>query len=851
MRWYRALLHLYPASFRDEYGDELSAVFARTHGGASAPGRALAAIVDILPNAIAAHWEIFRQDLRYCARGLRRAPGFALTAVLVVALGVGANTAAFSLADFVLIRPLPFPRSDRLVRVNGDNDISPGVYRDWKRMTKSFEAMGAFNFLSANFVAQPEPQRVDGARVTADLLGVLGVRPMIGRTFTDSDDRPGTTPTIVIAYGLWQTYFGGDPGVVGRAVNLDGTPHVILGVMPATFNFPNRQTRFWKPFQFAATDYEDRDNSWIFAVGRLHDGVALAQARSDLQLVTSQLEQQDPRERDRAGAPPYLLRDGVSRQARLLLQTLCGAALCILLLACANLANLLLARAVGREREMSVRAALGAGRERLVRQLVTESALLAVLGGVVGVLVAMASVPPLARLAPNTLPLASEPTVDLRVLVFAAVLTAITGVVFGVIPAMRVGRVSPVEGLREGARAGGRRQRARFVLVTVEVMASVVLLISSGLLVRAMLRVQATSPGFRTDGVLTLRTQLPLPQYEAVAHRSAFYRRVLTGVRALPGVSSAAYSTGLPMAMRGGIWDVSIAGRPVVRDGSQSASARFVTPQFFKTLGIPLRQGRDVEESDGIDRPFVAVVSEDMVTRYWPGENPIGKRFTFGPAGERSVVGVVGNVRVRGLERSSEPQVYLAYQQVDDGSIIGYIPKDLAIQSSAPARTLLPAVRRIIREADPEQPISGVRTIAEIVADETASRLAQLRVLGVLAAIALLLAGVGIHGLLSFMVSQRSQEIGVRLALGARPAGIVRMILREGVFLATAGVVPGVAIAYAAGRAMQSLLFGVRPADPATLLAAVVLCSAMAVVGSLLPALRATRVDPARVMRAE
>jgi putative ABC transport system permease protein len=500
---------------------------------------------------------------------------------------------------------------------------------------------------------------------------------------------------------------------------------------------------------------------------------------------------------------------------------------------------------------MSLRAALGAGRERLVRQTVTESALLALIGGIAGVLVAMAMLPALTQLVPNTLPLSAEPSVDPRMLVFAAVLTAVTGIGFGVIPALRAGQASAVAGLRDGARAGGgRRQRARFVLVTVEVMASVVLLISSGLLVRAVSRVQSTDPGFRDEGVLTLKTQLPMPRYDSVARRAEFYRRVLTEVRALPGVNSAAYISGLPMVMRGGIWGVEIVGKPP-HPTDMIASARFVTPQFFTTLGIPLRQGRDFDERDTRDSPPVAVVSESFVARFIPNENPIGVRFTFGGVGERTIVGVVGSVRVRGLERRSEPQVYLAHTQVNDGAILGYAPKDLVIRSTLPSASLLPALRRIVHEVDPEQPISNVRALSDIVAGETASREAQVRVLGALAAIALILAIVGIHGLLSFTVSQRGPEIGVRLALGAHPSRIGRMVLREGAVLAVAGVVPGVVVAYWAGRAMEALLFGVKPADPLTLSAAVGVCALVAIVGSLFPALRAVRVDPARVMRTE
>ena len=543
----------------------------------------------------------------------------------------------------------------------------------------------------------------------------------------------------------------------------------------------------------------------------------------------------------------------MSQQSRLLLLALSGAAICVLLIACANLANLLLARGLARQRELAVRAAMGAGRERLVRQLVTESLVLALAGGALGVLVAAAAVPLLARLVPASLPIAQSPSIDLRVLIFAGVISGLTGIAFGVLPAVRACRQSDFTALREGARAGGgRKERLRSTLVVAEVAASVVLLVSAGLLVRALWRIEATDPGFRTEGVLTLRTALPMPKYYETVRRAGFYTHVLSAVRALPGVSSAAYISFLPMVMRGGIWPITVDGKAVEvqRSGGHQASLRFVTPGFFATMGIPFHRGRDVAESDTLDAPFAAVVSESFVRRYWPDQDPLGRHFMMA-FHDRMIVGVVGDIRVRGLERNSEPQAYLPYRQVQDGWVIGYAPKDLVIHSASGPGTLLPAVRRIIRSADAEQPVSDVRTMADIVEEQTASRAAQVRVLGAFAAIAFLLAGVGIHGLLSFAVSRRTQEIGVRIALGARPGGIVGMIVRQGALLAGAGVLPGIALAYAAGRAMEGLLAGVKPGDAVTFASAIGLCLLMTVLGSLLPALRAVRIDPITAIRSE
>jgi putative ABC transport system permease protein len=546
----------------------------------------------------------------------------------------------------------------------------------------------------------------------------------------------------------------------------------------------------------------------------------------------------------------YRMRDNMSPRFRLTLLSLGGATLCLLLLTCSNLANLLLVRASGQEREMALRSALGAGRQRLVRQLITQSVVLTVLGGLVGVLIAVLTVPLFSSLVPTTLPLDTQPSLDRRVLAVAALFTGLTGLGFGLFPALRVGRTG-FAALREGTRAGGgRKQRVRAILVAVEVAMSVILLITSGLMIRAVWRVQAIDPGFAPRSVLTLRTALPRPKYDSPVRRGDYYDRVLTRVRALPGVQSAAFISGLPLVMTGLITGVEVPGQEVRSRRNDGVSHRWVTPQYFRTMGIPLRRGRDVEDADARDRAWSAVVSGSFVDRYWPGQDPIGK--TFKHRGQtRTVVGVVGDVRIRGLERNSEPQIYLPAPQITDEFPSILDPKDLVIRHAGQGDALVAAVRQIVREVDPEQPISDVRTMEEVLAGDTATRLAQLQVLGVLAAVAVLLSAVGIYGLLAYTVSQRSQEIGVRLALGADPARVGRMILADGMRMAVVGIVPGVLGAYAAARAMSALLFGVAPGDPATFAAAVGLALLMTFAGSLLPALRAVRVSPMSVLRAE
>jgi putative ABC transport system permease protein len=864
MNLYRALLRLYPASFRNEYGGEMCAIFARRLRQASGPVAVLAlwleAIADVTANAARVHLELFRQDIAYSIRTLLRVPGFTTTAIVVSALGVGATTAAFSVTDHVLIRPLPFKDPDRLVRLYQDQsyrgyarmELSPANFRDWQRMSTCFETMGAFASVSLNLVGTGDPERLAGVRVTSEVLPMLGVSPALGRLFASADDREGATPTVVLSDALWRSTFGSDAAVIGRTVLLNDERHVIIGVMPPGFYFPGRDVEFWVPLRFQAVDFENRADWYLYGIGRLRDGVSVDEARAELRLVAAQLARQYPKENARNGATVVDLRSDVSRQSRLLLIALFGASMCLLLIACTTLANLLLARALARRRELAVRAALGAGRERLVRQMLTESLVLAACGGACGVLIAIAATPLVSRLVPNALPINELPGVNPRMLLFAAMATVSIALGFGVLPAARAARVD-AGALAEGVRTGtGRRaERIRSVLVVAEITASVVLLVAAGLLVRALWMVHDVDPGFEPRGVVTLRTMLPLPKYATVERRSQFYDHVLDEVETLPGVERAAYITAVPLGpMGGGIWPITTDGRPAEGPEQETASLRFVTPGFFATLRIPLRAGRDVEDRDTRSTPFVAVVSESFARRHWPGESPLGRRF-FMAFEERIVVGIVGHVQVRGLERPSEPQVYLPHGQMPDGGLIGYTPKDLVVRATIGTGALVPALRAIVERADPQQPISDIASYSEIIDGHTAPRQAQLRVLGGFAAVALLLAGIGLHGLLAFSVSARTREIGVRIALGAASRDILGMVVRHGVVLAGLGLIFGLALAYAAGRSMQAILAGVSPADATAVGGAVALVLVATLAGTLAPALRAARVDPLVAIRSE
>ena len=863
---YDLLLRLYPASFRHEYGGEMRAVFQRERQRSSGLGLVvlwLVTIADICANAGAVHLDILRQDVSYTARVLRKSPGFTLTAVVIVALGIGATTAAFSVTDFVLIRPLAFPESDRLVKIwevtpgYSRMELSPPNYRDWKAGARSFDSVGAYFGYGLTMTGVGEPRRLVGAGVSGDLFSTLRAAPLMGRIFTDADDRPGAAARVVISYRLWQNDFGGDPNVVGRSVNFDGEPYTVIGVMPSTFHFPSSDEQFWVTQRFDESQYQaaERTNNLLEAVGRLRPGVTVAQARAELEGLAARSRLQFPNENLDTAATAIPLREEVSQRSRLLLMALSGASVCVLLVACANLANLLLTRALARRRELALRTAIGAGRQRLVRQLMTESILLAGIGGALGIAVAVAAVPLLSQLVPTSLPLAVAPSVDWRVLSFAVSLTVLTGLGFGLAPVLRAGRGPDLEGLRERSGGDSRGERLRSLLVVTEIAGSLVLLVSVGLLLRALITVRDINPGFTPEGVLTMRTELPMPRYATVVAREAFYGRVLEQVRSLPGVTGAGYISHLPISsFRGGIWPVVVPGEADANGQSRSenhvASLRYVTPGYLGAMRIPLRQGRDIDAGDTASRPFVAVVSESFARRYWPNQDPIGRHFTFAFA-DRQVVGVVGDVRFRGLERIAEPQVYLSSQQVPDGAITFYAPKALAVRASAAPERLIPSIRDIIRQADPTIPLSEVQTLSDMVDQETATRSVQLRMLGTFALIAFGLAGIGIHGLLSFSVARRTQEIGVRIALGARPGTVVSLVVRQCLVLALVGVVLGIAGAYSVGRSLQALLAGVQPTDLPTLSAAVVLSLVMTVVGGLLPTLRALRIDPVAAIRAE
>jgi predicted permease len=614
---------------------------------------------------------------------------------------------------------------------------------------------------------------------------------------------------------------------------------------------------FWRPIRWGPSAYDERDNTYQRVIARLRPGVTIDQARAELAAASATLARMYPDTNRNIGAVVIPLREEVSVQARTLLVILAAASGCLLLIGGTNLVSLFLARASSRARELAVRTALGAGRERLVRQLLTESVLISLTGGLLGIGLAGALVPAAEQLVPTLLPISNAAGLSGRMLVIATALTGLTGVLSGVVPAWRASRQTDGMALRSGGRVGAspRHERLRSVLVFGQVAASVALLVCAGLLLRALWRIQQTDPGFRTGHVLTMRINLPLPKYGLEVTRDQFDRRVIDEVRALPSVTTVAFTSFLPMTMRGGIWGVSVAGQP--RDPNRpgmGASARFVTPAYFDVLGIPLKSGRTFDDRDRLDGQQALIVSETFGRRLWPGESPIGREVSV-MGTPRTIVGVVGEVRARGLEPDSEPQMYFSSTQQPDNSFVNFAPRDLAVRtvetSNAGSGSLAESIRRIVARADTELPVSDVRPMSDVLALDTRPRSVQARVLAAFAATAWLLAAVGLHGLLAFVVSTRTREIGVRLALGAQRSEILTMVLRRGLVLAGLGAIAGLAIAFLTARSLRVLLAGVGPADGLTIGAAVVLGLVMTIAGSLVPALRAARTDPMTATRAD
>jgi putative ABC transport system permease protein len=819
----------------------------------------------------------FLQDLRYGARMLWKSPVVSLVAVVALALGIGANTAIFSVVNTVLLKPLPFEGADRLVMVWDTHPLgrklgydyvpsSNGSFEDFRQQSESFEQMAALDFWTVNLTGRNEPERIEGTSVSTSLFPLLRVRPMLGRAFTPEEERQGAAHVVLMSHGLWQRRFGGDANVVGQTVTLDGEQYEVVGVMPPDFTFPQnsglpaffsfaQKTDLWTPRVLAEEERRNHQSHHIAIIGRLKPGRTLEQAQAELSTIARRLEQQYPDELEDFGVSVLPLHEQVIGKSRVAILVLLCVVGFVLLIACANVANLLLARAAARQKEVAIRTALGASRLRVIRQLLTESVLLAFIGGACGVLLAMWGVDLLVALSPGDIPRTGEIGIDSRVLAFTFGVSLLTGLAFGLAPALQASSSDLHEALKEGGRGGTtgpRRARVRNVLIVSEVALALVLLAGAGLLVRSFFKLRNVGPGYDPENVLTLDVPLPGTRYKEGAQTAAFYQRLIERVKALPGVEAVGAVSHLPLTGAEELDGFEIEGRPGPESGEnvQSADFRVVSTDYFSAMKIPLVRGRYFTEQDTADAPGVIIIDETLARRFFSDEDPIGKRMNEAgsptPRGYLTVVGVVGGVKHSSLDAEPKPAMYVSYLQSP------WLDMTLTVRTSgAPAENLAGAVRQEVWALDKDQPVARVATMKSLFARAVAPQRFQMLLVGLFAAVALLLSVVGIYGVMAYSVTQRTHEIGIRMALGAQRRDVFKLLMGQGMTQAFIGILLGLAGAFALTRLMSSLLYGVSATDPLTFAGVSLLLAAVALLACYVPARRAMRVDPMVALRYE
>jgi predicted permease len=781
-----------------------------------------------------------------------------VVAVVTLALGIGANTAMFSAVDTVLIKGLPYPDADRVVMVWEDASAfglprsrpAPGNYTDWTQLARSFTGLAATRGASANLTEDGPPEQLLGNRVSASFFHVLGVEPMIGHSFTEEDDRTGAA-VVIISADLWRRRFGEDPRILGRTIRLSDNPYEVIGVMPRPFVFRTRDVDYWIPIHLSPAQATDRGSHNLEVVGRLSAGVSLGSAQQEMTHVAEILQQRYPATNGQVGIRLVRVAEDVVGNAKLEFLVLMGAAGAVLLIACTNLASLLLSRAAGRRSELAVRAMLGAGRAELVRQMVLEGLVLSLAGGLAGLALAPALITLVAQFAPGGFPALPSSVLSMPLLTFTLSVSIAAGVIFSLAPALQAVDRSLFGALQEGGRStiGGRARVTRDVLVVTEVAAALVLLVAAGLMLRTMANLHAIDVGFRSDHLLTLRTSLPTSRYATVAKRLTFYNAVLDAVRPLPGVDSAAYGSVLPFVRPGDTITFQIDGRTLDANDPGDALFRAGTPQYLHTIGARLLTGRLLDERDGrleADAPLSVVINETMARRYWSNSTPLGRQLRFGsPAAPLyTIVGVVQDLRERGYELAMKPAVYLPY--VRD---VWAVPEYLIVRTRTNPATLAEPTRRAIAAIDPDQPVTALHTMDEVIDLGVFDRTEQTRLLSLFSALALLVASLGLYGVLSYSVTQRRRELGLRMALGASSGSVMGRVITRGLCLTAVGLGLGITVAWAGARAMSTLLYGVASGDPATFAAVCALLFTVALVASYLPARRAARTDPMIALR--
>ena len=801
------------------------------------------------------------RDARHACRVLLKSPGFTVTAIAILGLGIGANAAIFSVVNAVVLQPLPYRDQSRIVHIWHTPPpeqfpgvsrfaVSPANYLDWRAQSTVFQHMAIYGGRAANLTGRGEPDALRGVAVSGEFFDALGATPLVGRLLGPADDDEAHARVVVLAEHIWKTRFGGDATIVGQAITLNGEPYTVVGVLPQRMRFPLRGD-VWLPLTWTSEQRAVRGNHNYLVIARLKPDADIGRARAELSTISQRLEQQYPADDKGWGALVAPLQQDLVRDVRWGLLVLLGAVACVLLIACANLANLLLARVLGRSREIAIRTAVGAGRARIVQQLLVESSMLSVAGGFVGLLGAAWSIGLIVKSFGATLPRAAEVTLDGPVLLYTCVVSIVTGVLAGVAPAWRMTRGDAGDALKQGMGRGGSHAgeaRVRNLLVTAEIALALMLLVAAGLLIRTLWQLRAVDPGIDPHNVVTMTVVLPRAQYGKAEQRIRFADEMLRRVRALPGVTSAATIDSLPVEDGGSTQPVAIEGdvpRPLSEQPEMAV--RTITPDYLATVRMRLLEGRDFTNGDRDGRPLAVLVSAATARRFWGDASPIGKHLTLGLIDDkpREVVGVVSNVKVHGLDASDVQAIYVPYAQV------GYSGEVLVVRTAGDPMSIVPSAVGAIRSIDPDQPVVDIQTMDEVIGESIAQQRFAMRLLSAFAALALVLAAIGIYGVLSYGVRQRVQEIGIRMALGAGSRDVVRMIVLEGLKPTLVGLVIGLTGAVALSRVMASLVFGVTPRDLATLTAVSGIVLAVGLAASLAPAVRATRVDPLLALRSD